>query len=170
VKPGPPPKPVELKVLQGNPGHRPLKKDAIKPTAGASCPRVLSRAARAEWARIYPELERLGLITQLDPFMLACYCEAVADFIWATRETRRGKYTAVVGENATEVQAPAVSIKRASMQKIREFAAEFGFSPSARARIHMPGASDGDDEDETRFFGIPGPHAVPSPKPRKPPA
>jgi P27 family predicted phage terminase small subunit len=160
---------VELKLLQGNPGHRPLKKDLVKPTAGAECPRVLSRAARAEWKRIYPELERLGLITQLDPYMLASYCEAVADFSWAVREIRRRGYTIVVGENETEVQSPAVTVKRASMQKIREFAAEFGFSPSARARVHMPGAGDGDDEDEA-FFGVPGPQAVPPPRPRKPPA
>ena len=169
MRPGPPPKPTELKLLQGNPGHRPLKKDVIKPTAGATCPRVLSRAARAEWTRIYPELARLGLITQIDVWTLASYCESVADLSWAVREIRRVGRTTTVGENDTLVQHPAVTIKRAAMQKIREFAAEFGFTPSARSRVHMPGAGDGDDEDEA-FFGIPGPQAVPPPLPRKPPA
>lgn len=157
---GPPPTPLSLRVLRGNPGKRPMPKNPPKPTAGASCPKMLSAEARAEWRRVEPELLHLGLLTQVDRAALAAYCESWADFRWAVGDI--GKVGRVVeAGNGTLIPNPAVQIKRQAMQKIREFSAEFGFTPAARARIELSHAEE-KDTDLDRFFG---PQPVPGPKP-----
>ena len=129
-------------------------------------PSDLTGVAKAEWRRLRPELERLGLLTVLDRAALSAYCEAWADFVWAVKHIRtRGRLT--IAGNGTCIPHPAVAIKRQSMQRIRELANEFGFSPAARARIDLeePG---GDPSDDERFFGRrSGPKAAPPAKPSR---
>ena len=60
-------KPTRLKLLQGNPGRRPLHPE-LEPQPEASmpsCPVQLGAAAKREWRRIAPELFKLGLLTEL---------------------------------------------------------------------------------------------------------
>ncbi len=60
---GRPPTPTKLRVLQGNPGKRPLERDAIEaPAAIPPCPEHLDAVAKAEWARVTVELHKLGVI------------------------------------------------------------------------------------------------------------
>ncbi len=158
------PKPPELKLLLGNPGGRPLPRRDVRPTGGAECPRFLSAAARAEWQRLYSELERLQLVTALDRAALACLCEAWGEFAWATAEIKRTGRTAVAG-NGTVIPHPAVAIRRAAMQKIREFAIEFGLTPAARGRLAFVGPRSPQDEEDERFLR--GPYPAP---PEKDPA
>ena len=151
---GPPPQPTALRLLRGNPGKRPLPQQAVKPTPGADCPKILSPAARAEWKRLQPELLRLGLLTQIDRAVLAAYCEAWSDFLWAVNRIRQSGRLTTAG-NGTLIPHPAVQIKRASMKLIKDLSAEFGFSPAALARIDLV-APDGDADDDEKFFGPQG--------------
>ncbi len=76
MKPGTKPKPTALKLLEGNPGKRPLPMNEPKPAPTApKCPSWLHKDAKKEWKRISTELERLGLLTQVDMAALAGYCE-----------------------------------------------------------------------------------------------
>jgi len=159
ARPGPPPKPHALRLLEGNPGKRPLPRTILKPTPGANCPEFLDAVAKAEWKRIYQELMRLGLLTQLDRAALAAYCQTWSHFVKSAEQLKNRPLTVIAG-NGTEIQHPALIINRAAMQKMREFAAEFGFTPSARVRIDAPGA---DDEDEDEAF-LRGPRPAPPPK------
>jgi len=161
VKPGPPPQPLALRLLRGNTGKRRVPVERVKPTPGAPCPAQLSAAAKREWKRVTPELRRLGLLAQIDRAALAAYCEAWADFEWAIREARGGRRITTAG-NGTRILHPAMIIKRQAMDKIRQFAAEFGFTPAARARIEIVGAEEEPDGDE-RFFGHPRPASAPKP-------
>jgi phage terminase small subunit len=69
--------PTALKLLAGNPGHRPLNQNEPKPELVApTCPSHLSREAKREWRRIVPELEKLGLLTRIDRAALAAYATA----------------------------------------------------------------------------------------------
>lgn len=54
-RPGPQPKPLELKVLEGNPGRRPLGDvpSAEKPVGLPSAPDGLATAGQAAWARYW---------------------------------------------------------------------------------------------------------------------
>ena len=78
---GPAPKPTALKVLDGNPRHRPINRSEPRPRPVApKCPSWLDAEAKREWRRIAPALERIGLLTEIDGTALAgcpVFCAAV---------------------------------------------------------------------------------------------
>ena len=70
------PKPTSLRVIEGNPGKRPLNTREPKPVRGApTCPAHLSPTAKAEWKRLIGQLVELGMISLLDRAALAAYCQ-----------------------------------------------------------------------------------------------
>ena len=73
------PKPTSLKILEGNPGKRPLPKNEIQPKKKAPrCPSWLEEDAKKEWKRMGKVLEGLGLLTDMDMMAFAGYCQAYA--------------------------------------------------------------------------------------------
>ena len=69
------PKPTALKLIEGNPGKRPINGHEPKPPASKpTCPSHLSPTAKAEWKRLAEALHRIGLLTQADRTALAAYC------------------------------------------------------------------------------------------------
>lgn len=73
------PKPTALKVLEGNPGKRPLNTDEPKPKKKApKCPSWLEPEAKKEWRRMSKTLEKIGVLTQVDGAAFAGYCQAYA--------------------------------------------------------------------------------------------
>jgi phage terminase small subunit len=70
------PHPTLLKLVKGNPGHRPLTDSEPAPRKMLpEPPAELSGDARKEWDRVAPELYRMGLLTGLDRAALAAYCQ-----------------------------------------------------------------------------------------------
>ena len=144
------PKPTALKVLEGNPGHRPLPKGEPRPTPIApKCPSWLSADAKTEWKRVAPELERMALLTAIDGAALAAYCEAWAEFKQTGAVIAKEGLT-VKTSAGTVVQHPAVGIRHRSMLLIRAFAAEYGFTPASRVRLSNGKEADADE----RWNGI----------------
>jgi phage terminase small subunit len=71
------PKPTHLKLVQGNPGRRPLNKQEAKPRRTVpTCPGHLNAVARREWRRVVPLLAECGLLTEVDRAPRAAYCQA----------------------------------------------------------------------------------------------
>lgn len=61
------PKPTAIKVLEGNPGKRPLNANEPKPEKKSpKCPSWLEPEAKKEWRRMAKVLERLGVLTEID--------------------------------------------------------------------------------------------------------
>src|SRR5258707_15348900 len=78
--PGPPPQPINLRVLRGNPGKRAFRR-GLEPERPAEPPEALAFLvghACDEWYRIAGGLHQLGLLTALDVMPLAAYCQAYA--------------------------------------------------------------------------------------------
>lgn len=151
------PKPTALKVLEGNRGKRPLNRNEPKPSPSApGCPTWLAPEARAEWRRVVPELDRIGMLSKIDRAALAAYCETWATFVTAQRDLHeRGLVLYLEAERAqteTEevviyvkaVKNPSVLIARDAAAQVRQFATEFGLTPSARSRLEVPEQA-GDD-------------------------
>lgn len=151
---GPPPQPTKLKLLKGNPGKRKLNEAEPEPEVKApSCPEWLTKAAKEEWDRVMPELLKLGLMSELDRAALAGYCQSYANWRQAQSRIRRFGMTFTT-EKGYEGVRPEVAIAQRERHLMRQFAMEFGFTPSARSRVSTtiaPGATKRDTED--RFFG-----------------
>ena len=61
------PKPTALKLLEGNPGKRPINEhEPIPPKGTVKCPTWLEPEAKKEWKRLAPSLEAMGVLTQAD--------------------------------------------------------------------------------------------------------
>lgn len=132
---GPPPKPPELKILAGNPGHRRLPKKTPQPGIGARTPPAnLDRYARAEWRRLQPELERLRLWRITDRQLFGAYCRAVGVYLAALDRVTADD---LVVKTATgyPMKNPWLCVADRAFEQMRSLAGEFGFTPAARCRL-----------------------------------
>jgi P27 family predicted phage terminase small subunit len=160
---GPKTQPPALKLVAGNPGRRPIDLDAgINPRVEIpKCPAHLSAEAKLEWKRLAPQLEELGLISGLDLAAFAMYCQAYGRWVFAEKRIhelnedakRRVKEIQARGGEALEGDArrfpgfvqktPSeyeqqsiwLQISNKALEQTLKLAAEFGLSPSMRARV-----------------------------------
>lgn len=160
-------RPTALKILEGNPGHQKLEHNEPRPRPIAPpCPDWLDRRAKAEWRRICPELERLGLLTGVDQAGLANYCSLVATIAITELLLRKTGLTMELREPSTKdadgnvvlgavkyvQQRPEVAIRHKAILGIRAYLAEFGLTPAARGKMSiLGGVGATPDEDESAF-------------------
>lgn len=134
-KQGRKPKPTALKRLEGNPGKRPLPDEPHISSTGLTCPAHLSATARREWRRIVPELQAIGLLTNVDRAALAAYCQAYGRWVEAEKVLRdKGLLHKAKGGNV--VKSPMLSIANNALEQMRRFLTEFGLTPVSRARLY----------------------------------
>src|SRR5215813_5367813 len=139
------PVPTHLKVLRGNPGRRALAESEPEPGKSAQIPEApafLLGYACDEWYRIAEELHRLNLLTVVDINPLAAYCDAYARWRTAVEALAdMAKCDPVLSglmtetRNGTPIQNPIVVTAAKAANDMVRYAAEFGLTPSARARI-----------------------------------
>ena len=145
------PKPTKLKLLAGNPGGRPLNDREPEPEVTIpDCPDHLTDVAKAEWERIAPELESLGLLSEIDRAALAGYCTAWGRWVEAEEQLKKTG-TIVKSPNNFPIQSPFLAIANKALGQMREFLTEFGMTPSARSRVRATPREDGGDAKE--WFG-----------------
>ena len=141
------PKPTFLKVLDGNPGKRPLNDQEPRPSQGIpDRPDWLDAEAQAEWERVTAELSDMGLLTLADRAALTAYCIAYSR--WVDAEAMVKKFGTIVKspEKGFPMKSPYLSIADQAMETMRKFLVEFGLTPSSRSRIRLPPGGDEVDE------------------------
>jgi P27 family predicted phage terminase small subunit len=148
MKRGPRPIPTHLKLLRGNPGHRPINPDEPKPVVPDYCPKpppFVSGYAAEEWARIGPELHRLGLLTLVDTAPLASYCMAYERWRIAEEIIARvavgdhAMHGLLIKRDNSVAVNPLVVVSRKAANDMVRFASEFGLTP-ARAQQDLSGS------------------------------
>lgn len=154
-------KPTALKLIDGNPGKRPINRREVKPTISArvpSPPSYLDRVAANEWRRIAPELHVLGLLTNIDKAPLATYCQAFSRWRAAEDVVARMKEKdqltdalMIRTKSGNAIQNPVVGTANRAMLLMVRIAAEFGMTPAARARIEA-GPHDNDEGSKARRY------------------
>lgn len=131
------PKPTALKILQGNPGRRPLNKFEPKPKPEIpSCPVELCDDAKLEWNRLAPHLFSMGLITVADRAMFAAYCQAFGRWIEAER-VLKVEGAILTTDKHNLVQNPRLWVANKALDQMYKFMSEFGLSPSSRVRLNV---------------------------------
>lgn len=139
------PKPTNMKLLEGNPGKKPLNKNEPIPGKKApKCPAWLEGEAKKEWKRMAKQLEVMGVLTQVDATAFAGYCQAYAR--WKEAEEFITKHGTIFKTPAGYIQqVPQVSIAQTYLKIMKDFCSEFGLTPSSRSRICISTDAEPDD-------------------------
>lgn len=154
---GRPPKPTTLKVMEGNPGKRPLPKDEPQPKSGLpKAPRTLGKVGRDAWRRIGAELVAMGVMTEADRFALEALCLAWQR--WREAEAMIDEFGALVRHPKTglPVRNPALEVAGTERATVLRLLSEFGLTPAARTRVKTAKPKAKDDPKaarKARFFG-----------------
>ncbi len=138
VRPGPKPKPTALRVVQGNPGHRPLPEGEPEIAASAELPEPpehLNDMARHEWVRTGSVLHAAGLLTDLDLNALAIYCVAYARWREAEKQIEEFGMLQLAPGSGYPMQSPYLQIVNKAIEQMTKIQAEFGMGPSSRTRV-----------------------------------
>jgi len=143
------PKPTGLKLLEGNPGQRPINANEPKPKNKAPDPPLwLDEVARQEWLKLAPIMERIGLLTEADEIIFANLCQEYSDILKyrqvLSEDGATYVHTNVKGESNAVTRPEAVLLYKAQ-QMLKAYCVELGLTPSARSRIQLPGEESGDD-------------------------
>lgn len=109
------PKPTHLKLIEGNPGERPLNENEPKPEGDVLKPRFLKGRAAAIWDEYAPELIRLNVLTSVDAHMFATWCALAA-----------------------ELERSPRNMTAARIAQMRALASSFGMDASSRSRLEVP--------------------------------
>jgi P27 family predicted phage terminase small subunit len=148
------PKPVALRLLEGNPGKRPLPNEPKPEPTAPPCPYWLPLLAKREWRRLAPRLELLGLLTEIDQAAFAGYCCLVSR--WRQAEALIEKEGMVcTAPDGRQKSHPATRVAFQSLQLLLKFAGDFGLTPSSRSRINVlaPARKSREQLEEEKFFG-----------------
>ena len=127
------PKPTSLKILQGNPGRRPLNSAEPKfPTLQSDCPKHLGPIAAEEWARIRDLFREI--FTEADRAALSAYCVCYGRWVEAEDHVRATGMM-VKSPSGYPMQNPWLSIANKAFQQMNKMMSEFGMTPSSRSRV-----------------------------------
>ena len=129
------PKPTHLKLIEGNPGKRPINgREPKPPTDQPTCPAHLSPTAKAEWKRLAATMNAIGLLTRIDRTVLATYCQAYGR--WVEAERKLAETPPLLKTPAGYVQiSPWITISNKQVELMTRLMAELGLTPSARSRL-----------------------------------
>ncbi|MCE5270831.1 phage terminase small subunit P27 family [bacterium] len=156
---GRPPVPTKLKVLRGNPGHRPINHDEPQPPRTIpECPSHLAKDEREIWERVSHKLFDAGILTEVDDLSLSVFCEYFSEYRKLSDQTKKagvfikvknGKETKTFVDEATgekiskEVdrfivqRSPVAAARDAAWAIASRILADFGMTPSSRARLKV---------------------------------
>ena len=139
---GPRPQPTELKILRGNPGHRPLNKAEPQPPAdGVVMPSHLGAVAVDKWNELLPLLQAVRVITRADIEALARYCDTYEWWLATRAKLKAEGDTYPILNDKGDVkyiaQRPEVSIANKLATQLRQLESDFGLSPAARTSLKV---------------------------------
>ena len=137
MKPGPKPKSNLLKVLEGNPGKRPLRNNLrIKLLKRIQTPRWLPKYGKQFWRIHTPLLKSYGLLTELDSVAFEMLCVNYAVFR-ETAEILQKEGLLTIDERKLTRKHPAITIYINFSKLFLNLLRDFGMTPSSRSRLDI---------------------------------
>jgi P27 family predicted phage terminase small subunit len=133
---GRPAKPTHLKVLHGDRDDR-INHDEPQPAVDVAPPFALTKAARAVWDRLAPDMQRKGVLTAWDVDLFAELCEAVVRLRTARRGSKRKPESGGVSPMREYSSALDMVVKLSS---------RFGMTPSDRSKLGVDRGGESNDD------------------------
>lgn len=146
---GPKPQPAKIIAIKGNPGKRAIRKDAPGVGTIGEPPADMCEAAAEKWNE--SAREWAIVLTASDRDALRLYCETWAEMLEAQKRVKEDGVM-VVTPNGFAQKSPWMTKLEQSREFCRRMLAEFGGSPSSRARVSAK-AADEQTEAAARYFG-----------------
>ena len=130
------PKPTELKLLQGRPGHHPINRLEPKPLKGVpGALEALTEPARVHFDRMSEQLTATRVLTVNDGIVLSVTAQSTADYEEATNElAKAGK---VVRTERGLVKNPWTTIQKQAFDQMMKGLLELGLTPASRSKIQV---------------------------------
>lgn len=145
------PKPTFLRVVEGNPGRRPLNKREPKPSRDlAAAPADLTDTQKLIWNDAIASAPA-GLLKQLDQSVLRVWVVACDIHVRATMALEKTGLVTLSPDRGVEMQSPYLAIVNKQAAIMMKAAAELGFSPSSRSRVTV--APDAEADEFEKFLG-----------------
>jgi len=143
------PKPTAKKILEGNPGRRPLNaQEPLLPAATSDdVPPELADdpVASLEWRRLLPLLQRAHAITLGDLGSLIALCQQWSRYQSAHKQVQIDGMV-VKSANGYAIPNALIGVSNKALGNCLRLWAELGLTPSSRSRVTTtPGASLPDD-------------------------
>jgi len=116
-------------------------------------PPGLSDEGQAEWQRIVPELEAMGLLTTVDRGVLVRYCQAWAD--WVTANERLAASGMLIrGRRDALVRNPLWLLRNDAEAVLSDLGKQLGLTPAARLRQDIKHDMPEEEGDDTATIAI----------------
>jgi P27 family predicted phage terminase small subunit len=132
------PKPTWLKIVAGNPGHRPLNTDEPQPEGAlVDAPETFTPAQRRLWCSTLANVPE-GLLRKLDVGIFASYIVNFAEFLEADRRVQEMGMV-VRTPQGQPMHNPFVTARNRANTAMTKAASELGFTPSSRSRVKVSG-------------------------------
>jgi P27 family predicted phage terminase small subunit len=130
------PKPVEVKIREGNPGKRPLPEPVRVGGVPASLepPDDLPQTAKDWWNEAVPILAKVGILDTVDRAALEMMATQYARAKQASRVIAEHGHLAR-GSTGQLVEHPSLATERAAAQMFLRMAEQYALTPVARTRL-----------------------------------
>ncbi len=139
---GPAPSPTAINRVRGFPGKRAPSKlepnpEAVRPVM----PGHLDEAAKAEWERVCPMLERMKVLTEADGIALANLCidysllQKAQESLAKTGLLTNTEQTGMIHLN------PLLALVATTTDRVARALQQFGMTPSSRTRVNTVSAT-----------------------------
>jgi P27 family predicted phage terminase small subunit len=155
------PTPTAIKVLRGNPGHRPMNADepqlpAVNTEAFDTPPMEVADdvAASAEWTRLAPMLRLARQLSVAERASLIALCQQWSRYLEANRKAEAAGMV-IKSPSGYPMPNPYLGIANKALTHCTKLWAELGLTPSSRSRVAAMPAASGADAQRQRYFGAP---------------
>jgi P27 family predicted phage terminase small subunit len=150
-------KPLEMKLLDGNPGKQRLPSGVPAPPDDMpDAPSHLDDYGRQEWERIADGLNVMGILRNVDQNILGAYCASYSRWRHAEEELNKLKNEnplkalVMVTKAGNYIQQPLIGIANTAARDMVKYASEFGLTPAARASLGIKNEPRG----KSKFDGL----------------
>lgn len=147
------PKSLELKLLQGNPGKRPLSSAGPFIEGIPEKPKDLDKDASEEWDRLCDSLA--GILSPASRGTLLVACDSYSQFMAAKRVlTKEGPTYTTTSEGGVMIrQHPQVRMREAARRSYQLALSELGAAPVRHGHVRkLPSAQPAKPSGAAQFF------------------